>query len=175
MINHKKLSITLFSLLAVFSVSVFAGPYVTGQAGVAGIGENNNLYKNIFSSEKNTHGATGRLGVGYLGNINDDVKLGLETGYQLYQEVGHKKENKSRRHSFDVLGVADYGLGEDVNLFAKAGAAVTHGTTLPKGVIGVGYNVSKQVNLNLSLSQEFKKGETPAASSILGGISYHFS
>lgn len=197
--NNHKLVIGLLSSTLLLSQTAFAAPYISAQAGVYGLGENNPI-KNIFDNEDDIDlGATGRLSAGYLWDINNCLKLGAEAGFTAYQQVELAENDffsvKAKRWSGDVLAVADFYATQNLDLFAKAGGAyvkqsypinflgfqdtVSDKKVVPKGVVGVGYNLNPDLNLNFSLNHEFKKENSdtfiPGASSALVGLRYSFS
>lgn len=195
-----KLSLTL--AIALLSSTVYAAPYVSGEVGYFGYG-NNNPFKNMFDNRhSDAIGATGRLSAGYLWDVADCIKLGVEAGFSGNQNVDLKVDGtkiaKYKRFGVDALAVADYSVTPEFDVFAKAGATYVHqritsdldavdftgssSHVVPKAVIGVGYNVSENVNLNMSLNHEFQKRSShdsfgsfaPGATSLLAGIKYNF-
>ncbi len=192
-----KLSVILLSTLSICSINAIASPYVSGQFGVYGTSDSNNAYDNLFHNKSRI---TGRIAAGYLWGINPCTELGLESGVQGYQKIREQytvTDATLRRYSIDALGVVDYRPIQYFNVFAKAGAAyvrekinvhTTHydyssakGTVVPKAVIGAGYDVLENVNVNLSVSQEFKRHghfvatlPMPAATSAMAGVNYRF-
>lgn len=175
--NIKK---TLFSLLAtyVLSSTAFAcppntlldSPYVSAQMGVS-----DKPYAN-YESKK----FVGRVAYGYLWNPNEIVKLGLEAGANMFENnhyVGNTGVPASgyqgtvKRFGFDILGVLDFYATQRLDLFAKAGPSYTfqkfkytstanepaksHKDVVAlKFAVGVGYDVSE--NINLYLTREFQ-------------------
>lgn len=204
MFNNKKRLIIL-SFCGLLSTQTMAGLYVQGQVGAAGIGADNNFFDNIFDNEFDLK-ATGRISAGYLWHANPCLKMGVETGFQGYSNLTIEDSNdffsasyKFKRSTFDVLGVLDYSANSKLNLFAKAGPAYvmqkesisytdypyTYSFTdksnvvVPKAAVGIGYNVSPALNVNLSLNHEFKK-ETASKfagseSSIMAGVLFRYS
>lgn len=192
-----KLSVILLSTLSICSINAIANPYVSGQFGVYGSSDSNNTYDNLFHYKTRT---TGRIGAGYLWDVNPCTELGLEGGVQGYQKMREQyniTDASLRRYSIDALGVVDYRPIQRFDVFAKAGAAYVRekinihttgydysgakGTVVPKAVIGAGYDVLENVNLNLSVSQEFKRNShfvaalpMPAATSAMAGVNYRF-
>lgn len=199
-----KLSLTL--ALALLSSSLYAAPYVAGEVGYFGYG-NNNPFRNLFSNKyDDAIGATGRLSAGYLWDIADCLKLGVEAGLSGNQNVDLKVDGtkiaKYKRFGVDALAVVDYNITSEFDVFAKAGATYahqrltsnnevvdlnditgTHARIVPKAVIGAGYNVTENVNVNMSLNHEFQRNTSntffaksaPGATSLLAGIKYTFS
>ncbi|MCS5712254.1 outer membrane protein [Candidatus Berkiella aquae] len=190
-----KISLVLLSTLSLCAIDAIANPYVSGQFGVYGTRDSNNVYDNLFHSHKAR--ATGRIGAGYLWDVNPCTELGLEGGVQGYQKLRESYNNVEaslRRYSIDVLGVVDYyPTVHGFDLFAKAGAAYIRekatihldhfdasarkGAVVPKAVIGAGYDIINNVNVNLALSHEFKRSNAyffPAATSAMIGAKYTF-
>lgn len=196
-----KLSL-LVSLAMLSSVAVANGaPYVGAELGAFGYG-NNNVAKNLFESHRSDdRGVTGRVSAGYLWDITNAVKLGVEAGVSKNQNktvVEFDDANlKFKKWGLDTLAVADFAVNDCMNVFAKAGTTYTHNkfaanaynleysvsnsVVVPKAVIGAGYNVSENINLNVSLNHEFERNSSndskysPGTSSVLAGIKYSFS
>jgi opacity protein-like surface antigen len=204
MFNNKK-RLVLVSFCGLLSSQVFAGLYVQGQVGAAGIGGNNNFFDNIFDNEFDLK-ATGRISAGYLWHANPCLKVGLETGFQGYSNLTIEDSDdflsasyKYKRSTFDVLGVLDYSANSKINLFAKAGPAYvmqketisfadnyynysftdSSNVVVPKAAVGVGYNINPALNVNLSFNHEFKKDSdnkfAGSESSILAGVVFKYS
>lgn len=197
----KKTNKIVLSLsLLLLSSSAFANPYITGQAGAFGYGKNNPV-KNIFDNDDDIR-ATARIGGGYQWDMNNCLKLGAEAGFNGFQDIKDRDyplaQAKLSRWSVDALAVADYLVTSDIDLFAKAGPAYvhqkasvnllgnefshTHSAIVPKAVIGVGYNVADNVNVNLSLNHEFKRDNQdsifdalPATTSAMVGVKFNFA
>jgi outer membrane immunogenic protein len=196
--------ISVFLTAALLSQAVFAGPYAAIEAGVNGYG-NNNIYENFFETESN--GPVGRLSAGYLWDLNNRLGVGLETGFSKYFKDlkangtdwwSDTSWNASyKRWDVDLFGVVDFHATEKFNIFAKAGAAYvnqkisgsifTQDTTYhisdtdnivsPKAVIGMGYDVTDNVNLNLSLNHTIHINRAQSdlgATAVLAGIKYNF-
>lgn len=194
-----KFSLCLISLFMMFCVSAHAdAPYVLGEVGIYGLGENNNLWKNIFDNDEDTK-LSARVAAGYLWNVADNTKAGVETGFNFNQNIKARFDNatlKLKRHSFDLLGVLDFYPTQAFDVFAKAGAAyaktelsanylntnyaLSHSTFVPKAVVGAGYDFTKDLNVNLSLAHEFKKNSSsifeiiPSSSMLMLGMKYNF-
>lgn len=195
--KNYKLSVILLSTFSICSINAMASPYVSGQFGIYGTSDSNNAYDNLFHYKSRT---TGRIGAGYLWSVNPCTELGLEGGVQGYQKIREQytvTDASLRRYSIDALGVVDYRPIQRFNVFAKAGAAYVRekisihttrydysgakGTVVPKAVIGAGYDVLENVNLNLSVGQEYKRHHhfvstlpMPAATSAMAGVNYRF-
>lgn len=197
--------ISVFLTAALLSQAVFAGPYAAIEGGVNGYG-GNNIYDNFFESEGK--GPVGRLSAGYLWDLNDRFQIGLETGFSKYfkdlKANGTDWWNDTswnaryKRWDVDLLGVVDFHATERFNLFAKAGAAYANQKTSasifmqnttytysdtdnivsPKAVIGMGYDVTDNVNLNLSLNHTIhinrRDNSDLGATAVLAGIKYNF-
>ncbi len=193
-----KISLILLSTLSLCAIDAIANPYISGQFGVYGTRDSNNVYDNLFHSDKAR--STGRISAGYLWDVNPCVELGVEGGVQGYQKLRENYNNVDaslRRYSVDVLGVVDYYPVQGFDLFAKAGpayirekatihhnhfdASARKGTVVPKAVIGAGYDIINNVNVNIALSHEFKRSndfflgnDVPSATSAMIGAKYSF-
>jgi outer membrane immunogenic protein len=201
-----KIALILSSLI--ISAPALAGPYISGQVGAFGYGEKNNPIENLFDNDDEIR-ATGRLAGGYTWDVNDCLKVGLEAGVNGFEDVDSSIifadfnsinviDLEYSRWSLDALAVVDYQATQKFDLFAKAGPAYvrekvaidtfgvefsrSHGTVVPKAIVGVGYDVTNNVNLNLSLSHEFKRDNqnsifdaVPSTTSALVGLQYNFS
>lgn len=175
-------------MLATLSTAAFAKPYLGLQAGVAGIGNYDHVFKNFKThSDESDQRTTGRISAGYLADINNSCfKLGVESGLQgsLPFKANDYWNTKVKRWSFDILGVADVYATQKLDLFAKLGAAYTSHRlssdyyytdtlheTVPKAVLGIGYDVTPSVNFNLSLNHEFSdNANVPSLTAALVGI-----
>ncbi|MFI4937096.1 MAG: outer membrane protein [Candidatus Berkiellales bacterium] len=201
--------ISLLLPLILVSSTAYSAPYISGQLGVVGYG-NNAIFKNLFDND-DQYAASGRVAAGYLWDINNCLKMGLETGFTINSDKNldtvdfwnNHIDVDYKRWSADLLGVVDFYATERFDLFAKAGVAyvsekvearisnpwgvnvsgsVSNEKYVPKAVIGAGYNVTNNVNLNVSLNHEFDRNSrsdfslsVPGATSVLAGIKYTFS
>lgn len=183
------------------SSQVYAGLYVIGQIGAYGASDTNSISGNLFDNDDNAlRAATGRIGAGYLWNAERCLKLGLEAGFQGYQnqdiQVDPYFNYKYQRSSFDFMAVADFTPNSKIDIFAKVGPAFvmqkhnfyvpyyyayseSENVTVPKAVVGIGYNVNEAINLNLSLNHEFKKTNSvdhyaPSATSVMAGLTFRY-
>ena len=169
---------------------VFAAgaPYVAYQAGSYGYNDDNKFYDNLFDDFST------RLSAGYMWATNPCLSYGVEAGYQFYSKQSERIFDYTfsyKRQSLDLLGVLDYKINQQFNVFAKAGAVLVlqtfklgdvygvdsedHNTVTPKAAIGVGYEILDNVQLNLSLNHEFEREyHAPSASSLLLGVQYSF-
>jgi len=175
--NIKK---TIFSLMASMALSSTAfacppnslvdSPYMSAQMGVA-----DKPYSN-YESKK----FTGRVAYGYLWQANEIVKLGLESGFNMFENnhyVGNNAVPTSgyqgtvKRVGFDILGVLDFYATSRLDLFAKAGPSYTFqkfkytssanepakshkDVAALKFAVGMGYDISE--NTNVYLTREFQ-------------------
>jgi opacity protein-like surface antigen len=215
--NSKKLLTALSIGTLIVSISAHSKPYISAQVGAA---SGNEIQISTFADNDNKIGVTGRLATGYLWDLSDNFKLGVEAGAQVYQNTEDKTQGynsidgknvtvsvMAKRWGLDILGVADYFITERFDIFAKLGTAFVHqefparvngnshyngdefyifldGQALkpqsrfvPKAVVGAGYNVQKNLNLNLSINHEFKNDNhvVPGVRSFLVGAKYSFS
>lgn len=124
---------SLFLSLVLLSSSVIGAPYISGQVGMVGFGDHDNPYSNITGKDSDIK-ATGRVAGGYLFDVNNCLKVGLEAGLNgfgkekftttILTDQGNTTLNQTwRRTSVDTLAVLDYQVTPEVNLFAKAGPA----------------------------------------------------
>ncbi|MGE4349316.1 MAG: outer membrane beta-barrel protein [Candidatus Berkiella sp.] len=193
-----KFSLCSIALFMMFGMNAHAdAPYVLGEVGVYGLGENNNIWKNIFDNDEDTK-LSARIAAGYLWNVANNTKAGVETGFNFNRNIKVRYDDvtlKFKRHSFDLLGVLDFYPTQKFDVFAKVGTAYTknkisyhylnmsdaasHSTFVPKAVIGAGYDFTKDLNVNLSLAHEFKKNSysfdlIPSSSMFMLGMKYNF-
>lgn len=187
-------NVIFISTLSFSAFNAHAVPYLSGQIGYYGQGTND-VVDNLFNHNTDRQ-LTGRFAGGYEWSMNDLYNLGLEAGLNGYKktqvDIGHTGINLlARRTSLDVLGVINGFVTPEINVFAKAGLALvkqkypaqyqripflsmTENNIVPKMVMGVGYDLSDNVNVNLSLNHEFKRNDfAPAASALLVGIQYY--
>jgi outer membrane immunogenic protein len=197
--------ISVFLTAALLSQAVFAGPYAAIEAGVNGYG-NNNIYENFFETESNgpvgrlsagyLWDLNNRLGVGLETGFSKYFKDLKVNGRDWWSDSSWNVCYK--RWDVDLLGVVDFHATEKFNIFAKAGAAYVNqkisGTIFeqnttyhlsnsdidnivsPKAVIGMGYDVTDNVNLNLSLNHtiDINRDVDLGATAVLAGIKYNF-
>ena len=194
---NNKLSPILMSALLLMSASACASPYVIGQAGIYGMGANN-YFNNLYDNEVRM---TGRFGLGYLWDLNEIVKLGVEAGLHLnqaYKDGDSDFNMKVERHSLDALAVLDIHFNNPFDVFAKVGLSrisdklsvnfsntsfsISDHAVVPKVVLGAGYDLSSNVNVHVALTHEFKRnnedyiyGVEPSASSLMLGMMYRFA
>ncbi len=205
--NFKKLIVTLSTCALMFSEVAHSSPYISAQIGAS------HGYASPLSSvflEQDKFGITGRVATGYLWNLTDRVKLGVEGGAQGYQNIEDKHGALSvtaKRWSLDMLGVADCFITQRFDIFAKLGTALVHqeytarlngndhyygeklyffvndqplksqSIFVPKAEIGAGYNLQKNLNLNLSVNHECRNQQrlVGGTRSYLVGVKYSFS
>lgn len=178
-------------VLATLSTSALAKPYLGLQAGVGGVGDYDHVFGNFKRhTDENDQKTTGRISAGYLADIsNSRFKVGIESGLQgsLPFKANDYWDTKIKRWSFDIVGVADFYATPKLDLFAKLGAAYTSHhissndfysetihETVPKAALGIGYDVTPCVNLNLSLSHEFSdNANVPSLTAALVGVRFN--
>ncbi len=117
------------------------------------------------------------------------MQYGIEAGYENLHRVKESFQQltlEARQYQIDTVGVIDYLFCKRWDMFAKAGAAYTKRTVTgnyrqatytgaydkfsPKVVLGVGFNLTNHVNLNLSLENNFK--DVTPHRDVLAGIKY---
>ncbi len=195
---------TLLVGLVVSSLALSAhaapGFYIGAGAGIGGMDTKKADVSGV--STKLRSGVAYRASLGYLmgeGNLNYGAELGY-TGYpdNTYSGYGVKVDVSGR--TVDLLGVGKYNFSEtDTGFFlvGKAGAAVVSQKTTVKGfgptysksktavkpelAVGAGYNVNKNVALDVTLAHVFGTNSATSASEIasvntlMAGVSYNFS
>jgi hypothetical protein len=127
-------------------------------------------------------GVTERLAVGMLWPISHRIRIGLETGFNHYQDshgmpLFWEAQGTKKRKGVDALGVFNFSLTKHFDMFIKPGVAYSwyqyeiNGTSWwteepytysgtvrnwrPKVSGGMGYNINKHFAVNLSLNHEF--------------------
>lgn len=179
-------------MLAAMSTTALANPYLSLQAGIAGIGEYDHVFGNFSHTDDfNDQRTTGRIAAGYLAMLdNSNFSIGVESG--LNGSLPFKSDNyydvKLKRWSFDILGVVDFYATEKFDIFGKLGAAYvtnkvsssyfydsyTHRETVPKMGLGIGYDVTPCINMNLTLMHEFSEdGTIPSMTAALVGVKFN--
>jgi opacity protein-like surface antigen len=179
----------LFCSLIACNSTAYCAPYLSGQIGGASVPFSFSTPYSSYQIDKTT--LVTRLAIGYLWGENGILQYGIETGYEhlhRVKESSYQITLATHRYQIDALGVIDYFFCKNWDVFAKAGAAytkqslsasyeqTTHSVSLdkfsPKAVIGVGYNVTSSVNLNLSWEKNFNN--PLSGSGLLAGIKYSF-
>jgi len=180
---------SLFVCSLIFTSPAYCAPYLSGQLGATNATLTYTTPYSFADSHKTT--LISRIAAGYLWEKNDCLKYGIEAGFENFHSVKkdfHQIELKYHQFQIDTLGVIDYYLKKKLDLFAKAGAAYSKQTgsantlqasvsasfnkVFPKAVIGVGYDLTHNVNLNISLENNFNY-ETPKRNLLLG-LKYSF-
>jgi outer membrane immunogenic protein len=184
-----------------FAVAAHAGVYVNAGAGIGGMDTKKE------GSYKLRSGVAGRAAIGYLmgeSNFNYGAELGY-TGYpnNTYTEGGGKLTYSG--HYVDLLGVGKYNFSQTQTGFfvvGKAGIAVVSQQTKVTGVfdfnktksavkpelaVGGGYNVNKNVAVDVTLAHVFGSQANPygdsesaatkvsSVNTLMAGITYNFS
>ncbi len=178
--------------LALFNTPIaFSAPYINGDVGFFGVEITNST---PFSYSEDTYlGAMGRIGLGNLWPVNDCLQIGLETGRSVFGSHGDSYFNGSMdydRYSFDLLAVVDQHITRRFNIFGKAGFAyakdefsirdfpfyqsVSTTGVVPKGIFGIGYDLTKRINLNLAYNKEFNANNVDEISFVTAGLKVHF-
>ena len=175
----------------VFTSTGFAGsPYVSGQIGRFGSGD-------VDPDTTIDHGMAARIAAGYTWDTTKRIKLGLETGLTGFQTTHVKTyfandpinsfDVDLSRTNVDILGVFDLFVTKRFDLFAKLGWAyqtqkVSSRTSMVTDItpardngnglklaLGLGYNITPQVNLNLEVSGQ-SGGDGPYLNDHVHGI-----
>ncbi len=186
-----KIAFITFCLALLNATPALSTPYVSGEIGFFGVEVTSNT---PFSySEDNYLGAVGRIGLGNLWPVNDCLQVGLEAGGNIFGSHGDSYFNGSMdydRYSFDLLAVADQHITRRFNIFAKAGVAyakdevsfsdynfyqsTSSSGVVPKGVLGIGYDLTKRINVNLAYNKEFNANNVDAISFLTAGLKVNF-
>lgn len=178
----------LCSLMA-FHSTAYCAPYLSGQIGATIVPITISTPYNSFTNDKTA--LLTRLAVGYMWENNASLHYGIEAGYENLHPVKQSYQQlvlEARQYQIDTVGVIDYFFCSKWDVFAKAGAAYTKRTVTgnsregtytgaydkfsPKAAVGVGYNVTNHVNLNISLENNFKN--ISPKRDLLAGIKYSF-
>jgi opacity protein-like surface antigen len=181
----KQITFLLSSIFMLVGTS-HAAPYVGVELGTYGYG-NNNAFKNIFDNKDNL-GLSGRVSGGYLWNTKDCINLGVEAGVNAYDDKQDKKQINRSRMGIDALAVADMYVAPRVDVFAKAGTSYSEQETtnkvshirvvrhnfVPKAAVGAGYDLTDNMNLNVSYQHEFQRSQLNAITSVMAGLKYRF-
>jgi opacity protein-like surface antigen len=196
--KHLKQLLTVLSLgltSIVGNNAVQAGSYINVQAGTT----NSHAINGWIANDKKSV-PTVRLSAGMKGAISDQLKVGLELGTQGYarrsQSFGPARATSSR-WSLDGLGVADVYFSKRFDVIAKAGLAYVNAKNrldlqnvgvnlgqdiknssyvVPKAALGLGFNVTENINLNVFVNHEFSKNSNSSGlTSLLGGVQFQFS
>lgn len=177
----------LCSLIA-FHSTAYCSPYVSGQIGAINVTFGFSTPYNSYEIDKTA--LLTRLAVGYLWSENGILQYGIEAGFQNLHHVeatSYQITLGTHQYQIDTVGVIDYYFCRKWDVFAKAGAAYNKrffsvnyqqesdsgslAKLAPKAVLGIGYNLTQHVNLNLSWEKNFK---TFKGSDLLAGIKYTF-
>ena len=181
-----KKTLLLGLVVSSLALSAHAAPgfYIGAGAGVGGMDTKKD---NAFGGGyKLRSGVAYRASLGYLtgeGNVNFGAELGY-TGYPDNTYNGNGFKVTYSGHTVDLLGVAKYNFSEtDTGFFlvGKAGAAVISQKTSAKGfgttysksktavkpelAVGAGYNMNKNVALDVTLAHVFGTQTNPNANS----------
>jgi hypothetical protein len=204
-----KKTLLLGLVASTLAISAHAAPGIYVNAG-AGIGGMDTKQVNAFGGGyKLRNGVAYRASLGYLmgeGNINYGAELGY-TGYPTNKYSGSTTATYSG-HTVDLLGVGKYNFSDTDNGFfvvGKAGLARVYQRTKasavgfansysknktamkPELAVGAGYNVNKNVALDVTFSHIFGAQANPdgnteasvnkvsAVNTLMAGITYNFS
>ena len=186
-----KITLISFCTSLFLASSAYASPYINAQVGFFGFEVVNTTP--YSSSEEHNLGANLRIGVGKLWSVNDCLQLGLETGANVFGSHGDTLLNGTidyDRYSFDLLAVADQHITRRFDIFAKAGFAyakdeytfrnflfnhtISNSAIVPKGVLGIGYDVTERINLNLAYNKEFHANNVNDISFLTAGLNIKF-
>lgn len=178
------------------------GAYMNGSLGIGGMDtDKTSIYNSNLRS-----GIAYRAGLGYLWG-EDQYHYGLELGYTGYpsnQYTSSLVNIKYTGYYVDLLGVGKYNFtssDEGFFVLGKAGLAFvsqrTHATGIPYNktqtalkpevALGAGYNVNKNVAVDMTFAHVFGGQANPAATTdsaatrvsavntLMAGITYSFS
>ncbi|OGO91448.1 MAG: hypothetical protein A3F10_02185 [Coxiella sp. RIFCSPHIGHO2_12_FULL_42_15] len=123
---------------------------------------NSGLNSSLTSSFQKENGFAGRVNLGYLFSVSNNVLLGLETGYIYLPETTNTlvtnanpsqtlKQEYNPRYVLDLLGVAKVYVTNQINLFGKAGLAyvsqeyTTSVVTAGNGALVSSYSTKQKV------------------------------
>ncbi len=186
----------LFLSSLVLSSAIYGAPYLNIQGGIVA----SNLDSDFFKGKHETR-PTGRISGGFLGCVTDNLQLGMEAGAQAFKNQKNILHPNAPGHlsrwSMDVLGVVDFYTSSNLNFFGKAGFAYVRQSTsadisgfqfshiknaiVPEVSLGVGYTLTDNFNVNLSLSNQFSRKDktvansAPSAASMMVGVKYSFA
>lgn len=203
--NNKYIFATVCSLFLMNNA--FAGAsYMSGQAGYYHVNNDDDLYRD--------KGVVGRVAGGYLWDTTARCKLGLEMGGSGLETNEHNISEynmpsfdlngfyfspsdfiysvETRRKSLDILGVFDYALNSNLDLFLKAGAALQWQKTTINDLtnsywsgaavlgLGAGYRLKNNLFLTVESLMQFSDGGPLIAKDshihmTMIGLRYHFN
>lgn len=192
--KHLKHYLTVLGISSLIGINIAqAASYVIVQVGRA---KSHPIHAWVRNEKK--YLPARRVAAGIKGDVTSAFQVGVEVGAQKYKKKSKlygASKMSSKRWSLDELVVADVYLTRNIDIIAKAGVAYVvpkaqidfiqdNGKTtthrlktspyfVPKGVLGVGYNVSKKINVNFSVEHEFAKKGQQSVNSLLMGVKYH--
>lgn len=209
MIKKVMLAVFVASALAM-SAQAGTGVYASVGAGIGGMDTTNYSDSGPFTGMSLRSGASYRAMLGYLFGTSGNLNYGLELGYTGYPKNTYSYYNAEGTYTgymVDVLAVGKYNFDASESGFfvvGKVGAASvsqkyeitvsgvdyyskTVTALKPELAVGAGYNINKNVSLDLTLSRVFGNQADPDARTIdevtqvssvntlLAGITYNFS
>lgn len=185
---HFSNKLILCSFMA-FHSTAYCAPYLSGQIGATIVPFTFSTPYSSYEIDKTA--LLTRLAVGYMWENNASLQYGIEAGYENLHRVKQSYQQfvlEARQYQIDTVGVVDYFFCKRWDVFAKAGAAYTKRTVSgnyrqasysgaydkfsPKVALGVGYNLTNHVNLNISLENNFQ--DVSPHRDLLAGIKYTF-
>ncbi|AKP74113.1 OmpA-like transmembrane domain protein [Piscirickettsia salmonis] len=175
-----KLTAITALLISASTLATKPGAYIGLNLGYGGMDTPNlDLTKinNIANDSHSTRGLAGSINAGYLWN-KGALNYGFELGYSTYANnqytavsVGKKYNFTYSGSSLDLLGVVQYNINPNWNIFGKAGlsyvsqkttgdgilslAADSKSKMRPKFALGAGYGFDNGIGLNVMASHTF--------------------
>ncbi|WP_230675773.1 outer membrane protein [Piscirickettsia salmonis] len=173
-------------LISASALAAKPGAYIGLNLGYGGMDTaqlTKNSFRNEASSSASLRGFAGRINAGYLWS-QSSLNYGIELGYATYAnnqysalgKNGEKYNFTYKGYNIDLLGIAQYNFNPNWNIFAKVGIAYASQTTsgssefshmfankgrlLPKVALGLGYEFTNGIGLNLTASHIFGNQST---------------
>lgn len=176
----------LFLFLSLTTHCAMANSYIGFQAGVFTITFYRPFYSYMY--EYDYMGGVFRFNYGNLWQIEDKLDVGFETGVNHFRSERINAYDSSifyKRTSVDLLAMLNYRIFTKSEIFAKLGPSYayekdlsywsfTHNGITGKGVLGIGYNITKKINLNFSYNSEFARHHLKNINTLNTGINFNF-
>ncbi|ALA24729.1 hypothetical protein AVI51_01470 [Piscirickettsia salmonis] len=181
-----KLTAMTALLISTSALATKSGAYIGLNLGYGGMDTaqlTKNSFRNEVSSSASLRGFAGRINAGYLWS-QSSLNYGIELGYATYAnnqysalgKNGEKYNFTYKGYNIDLLGIAQYNFSPNWNILAKAGVAYVSQTTsgsnefshvfanksklLPEVALGLGYEFTNGIGLNLTASHIFGNQST---------------
>jgi opacity protein-like surface antigen len=163
----------------------------------------------ITNMKNQANGASFRANAGYMLNVNPALALGVEAGYTYLPDSQYSYNFAFSGlnvvtysdYVIDALAVGKYYVNDQVNLFAKAGAAyvnqkfrqlnvdtdtpnpINSHKWMPEVAVGAGYALTQNIEANITYSHGFgnkniqsnPSAKVPSFNSVLFGLNYNFN